>query len=96
MSTLLNMLNRFIDNPIMIGISPDMDNTKRHGIIHVRGENKVVQLGFISDDVNRLQVANAKEIKNIFTQVELLGYQPISMEIRKPNGRVAWYDYKAA
>lgn len=91
-----NLLKRFIGNPIMIGMNIDMDKTKRHGIIHVHGNNKAVQYGFICDDEHRLHLANDREIKDIFTQVEMLGYQPISIEIHKPEGRVEWHEYKAA
>jgi hypothetical protein len=66
---------------VLIGISPDMDNTQRHGYAWVVEGNAVVRKSFKADKPYLLTEHNKFQIQNIFNQLHDMGFDTEYLEI---------------
>lgn len=84
---LLDILG-FVDNHVLLGLSPQMSKEKRHGVVHYDTVHGVRHIGFLADKPERLTTNDRALNERLFRQLDRMSCPATTIEVKR--GRSAF------
>jgi hypothetical protein len=76
----------FVVNEVNLGVSPQMSEDKRHGLVHYDNGHGTYHIGFLADKPKNLAHNDREQTESLFRQLDMIGYPATSIEVKRGRG----------